>query len=54
MSGDGDFAPLLDAVKARNKRVLVMSTKGHVAKELLERAKYINLKKLKNFITYFR
>ena len=54
MSGDGDFAPLLDAVKARNKRVLVMSTKGHVAKELLERAKYINLMKLKNFITYFR
>jgi len=52
MSGDSDFAPLLDAVKAKRKRVIVMSTKGHVAKELLERAKYINLKKLKDQISY--
>ena len=42
MSGDSDFAPLLDTVKSHKKRVLVMSTKGHVAKELLDRAKYIN------------
>jgi len=52
MSGDSDFAPLLDAVKIQRKRVLVMSTKGHISKELLNRAKYINLKKLKNFIVY--
>ena len=52
MSGDSDFAPLLDAVKAQYKRVLVMSTKGHVAKELLDRAKYINLKKIKDQIAY--
>lgn len=52
MSGDSDFAPLLDAVKAQHKRVLVMSTKGHVSKELLDRAKYINLKKLKDFIVF--
>ena len=52
MSGDSDFAPLLDAVKIQRKRVLVMSTKGHVSKELLDRAKYINLKKLKDFIAY--
>lgn len=54
MSGDSDFAPLLDAVKAQHKRTLVMSTKGHIAKELLDRAKYINLKKLKDFIVYYR
>lgn len=54
MSGDSDFAPLLDAVKAQYKRVLAMSTKGHVAKELLDRAKYINLKKLKNQIFYYK
>lgn len=53
MSGDSDFAPLLDAVKAQNKRVIVMSAKGHVAKELLDRAKYINLKKLKDFIAFY-
>lgn len=48
MSGDSDFAPLLDSVKKVGKRVLVMSTKGHISKELLDRAKYINLKKLKD------
>ena len=48
MSGDSDFAPLLDSVKKSGKRVLVISTKGHISKELLERAKYINLKKLKS------
>ena len=51
MSGDSDFASLLDEVKSHKKRVIVMSTKGHVAKELLERAKYINLKKLKEIIS---
>jgi len=54
MSGDSDFAPLLDAVKARRKRTLIVSTKGHVSKELLERAKLINLKKLKEFIAYYK
>lgn len=53
MSGDSDFAPLLDAVKNQNKRTLVMSTKGHISKELLERAKYVNLKKLKDFIAFY-
>jgi len=53
MSGDSDFAPLLDAVKARHKRVLVMSTKGHISKELLDRAKYVNLRKLKDFIAFY-
>lgn len=52
MSGDSDFASLLDAVKSQHKQVIVMSTKGHVSKELLERAKYVNLKKLKDRITF--
>lgn len=47
MSGDSDFAALLDTVKAQMKRVIV---KGHISKELLDRAKYINLKKLKDQI----
>jgi len=54
MSGDSDFAPLLDKVKENKKRVIVMSTKGHVAKELLERAKYINIKKLKDQISFLK
>ena len=54
MSGDSDFAALLDNVKKAGKRVIVMSTKGHVAKELLERAKYLNLKKLRGEIAYHK
>lgn len=54
MSGDSDFAPLLDKVKDNHKRVIVMSTKGHVAKELLDRAKYINIKKLEDQIAYLK
>lgn len=50
LSGDSDFAVLLDRLKAEHKRVVVMSTKGFVSKELLERAKYIDLKKLKESI----
>lgn len=52
MSGDSDFAPLLDVIKSQNKRVIVMSTKGHISKELLDRAKYVNLNKLKEYISY--
>lgn len=52
MSGDSDFAPLLDEVRMQKKRVIVMSTKGRVARELLERAKYVNLKKLRQWIEF--
>ena len=52
MSGDSDFAALLDTVKEARRRVIVMSTKGHVSRELLERAKYVNLKKLRDEIAY--
>ena len=49
-SGDSDFAPLLKRVKEHGKRVIVASTKDHVAKELLEQAKFVNLKKLEQEI----
>lgn len=52
MSGDSDFAPLLDEIKTKGKLVIVLSTKGHISKELIERAKYINLKKLKQQISF--
>jgi uncharacterized LabA/DUF88 family protein len=46
-SGDSDFGVILDYLKTQKKRVLVASVKGHVARELLQKAKYINLKQLK-------
>jgi len=50
LSGDSDFAPVLDRIKSKGKRVIVVSVKGHVSKELLDRAKYVNLKKLREEI----
>lgn len=52
MSGDSDFAPLLDELKRQGKWVIVMSTKHHISRELIERAKYINLKKLRGQIEF--
>jgi uncharacterized LabA/DUF88 family protein len=54
MSGDSDFAPLVDELKDKKKWVIVMSTKNHISRELIERAKYINLKKLKDKISYYK
>lgn len=51
MSGDSDFATPLDKIKQKGKRVITMSTRGRVAKELLERAKYIDVRKLKKEIS---
>lgn len=50
LSGDSDFAPLLKRVKENKKRVIVMSAKSHVSKELLDQAKFVNLKKLRKEI----
>lgn len=47
LSGDSDFAIPIDRIKKAGKRIIVMSTRGHISKELLERAKYIDLRKLK-------
>jgi uncharacterized LabA/DUF88 family protein len=54
MSGDSDFAPLLDELKSQGKWVIVMSSKHHISRELIERAKYINLRKLKDEISYIK
>jgi len=51
MSGDSDFAVPIDRIKKKGKRIIVMSTRGRVAKELLERAKFIDLRKLKKEIS---
>lgn len=52
LSGDSDFAYLLDVVKGRGKRVIVISQRGHVARELLERAKYVDLGRLRGEMEY--
>lgn len=52
LSGDSDFAYLLDVVKQRGRRVIVMSQRGHVSRELLERAKFIDLRRLRDEIQY--
>lgn len=51
LSGDSDFAPLLEFVKEHGKRTVVVSTKYHIAKELIAAADhYINLKNIRKFI----
>lgn len=50
-SGDSDFSALVHYLKGKNKKVIVISTKKHVSKELVKSAnKFIDLKKLKFFI----
>jgi len=51
VSGDSDFAIPIDRIKRCGKRIIVMSTRGHIAKELLERAKFIDLRKIKTEIS---
>ena len=48
MSGDSDFEIVLKHLKKIGKRVVVVSTKGHVSYEIIRAShKYIDLKKLK-------
>src|SRR3989344_1367029 len=47
LSGGSDFAVPIDRIKKVGKRIIVMSTRGHISKELLERAKFVDLRKLK-------
>ena len=49
-SGDSDFAYLLDLLKKEEKRVIVVSMRGHVSRELLQRAKYVALPRLRPMI----
>ncbi|KKQ45492.1 MAG: hypothetical protein US65_C0053G0008 [Candidatus Yanofskybacteria bacterium GW2011_GWC2_37_9] len=50
-SGDSDFSVPIDRIKKAGKRIIVVSTRGHIARELLERAKFIDLRKLRNEIS---
>ena len=51
MSGDSDFSVPIDRIKTKKKRIIIMSTRGRVAKELLERAKFVDIRKLKDIIS---
>jgi len=48
MSGDSDFVVPVDRIKKAGKRIIVMSTRGHISIELLQRAKYVDIRKLKH------
>jgi len=50
-SGDSDFDYLIKFLRQDGKRVIVVSSKHHIAKELIVSCnKYIDLKKLRKFI----
>ena len=40
MSGDSDFVPLVKFLQSQGKQVVVISTRGHVARELVDAADY--------------
>ena len=47
-SGDSDFDYLVKMLRERGKRVIVVSSRHHISKELIKSCnKYIDLKKLK-------
>jgi len=50
-SGDSDFDYLLRKLRNRNKNILVISSKHHISKELIENSdKYIDIKKIRALI----
>jgi len=50
-SGDSDFDYLLKELKKKDKKVIVVSTKYHISRELIKRADaYIDLRKIKKLI----
>jgi len=50
-SGDSDFDYLLRKLRNKNKNVLVVSSKHHISKELIENSdKYIDIKKIRFLI----
>lgn len=50
MSGDSDFESLIKYLKIYKKRCIVISAKGHVGIELIQQAKFIDFKKIRNEI----
>ncbi|MBU2579165.1 NYN domain-containing protein [Patescibacteria group bacterium] len=50
-SGDSDFDYLVQSLRQKGKRVIVISSKYHISKELIKSCnKYIDLKKIRSFI----
>jgi len=50
-SGDSDFNYLIKKLRLKGKQVVVISTKHHISRELIESSnKYIDLKKLRELI----
>ncbi len=49
-SGDSDFEALIKYMRVHKKKCIVISTKDHIAIELIRQAKFIDLKKLKGEI----
>lgn len=42
LTGDSDFVPLVNFLQSQKKLVVVISTRGHVARELIEVADYFD------------
>jgi len=50
-SGDSDFEPVVEYLRSVKKKVIVVSARGHVARELARKAnQYLPLEKIKNEI----
>lgn len=50
-SGDSDFEPVIEYLRSVKKKVIVISARGHVAKELIKKSnEYLPLEKLKKEI----
>lgn len=51
-SGDSDFEPVIEYLRKIKKKTIVVSARGHIAKELVKRAnKYLPLEKIKNEVS---
>jgi uncharacterized LabA/DUF88 family protein len=50
MSGDSDFVSLVNLLRGSGKQVIIVSTRGHVAKDLIQAANhYVDINKFRNF-----
>ena len=50
LSGDSDFVPLINKLKSEKKKTIVISTRGHIARELIESADvYLHFNQFKKF-----
>ena len=50
-SGDSDFAPALEYLKQQGKRIIVVSARGHISRELISlSSRYLPLENMKNKI----